>query len=599
MNKFLILILILFISLSAKSQFADVFEIKYPSYKDALKAGDDSFKASKYSGAASAYLNAKNLAKNDEEIATAYTGLAKSIAKDYSQENHIKSRHQQSWTDQQAEKARNIFLLITQLQNVSDDTKAQAFLAMTDYYEEEKDYYKREALKKDHYTQVLALKNINPQVRIKTLFLRKTKQDLLDVIDIKEATDKDKASAYAALAGISSTDHTKLGYYEKIIELKNISGYQLYTAIFNAADLYAAQFKITEIRKVLAMIDNVKDVPFYKRAQAYCNIAETYFYEKNIAAGKMEMEKVGKIKNGTMKDYVEAFVNNATTYIKYQLFEEAQQEYKDALNVKEITDNFEAYVYFNNGNMYFNKSDAAEARKVWEKVSNLKLDSIYHPYKLKSLESVGKSFYAEKNYTDAAKIFQQMVNIKESPAKERLIARFLLAQVLTKNNKIKEAGKEYEIIVKDKEAGFKLRAEAGMENIALYKATAEPKKLSEAMTILTSIIMYPSYQLNLSEEDEKLFNKLQGQFKWDVNKVTIDLAKETATVPYAIDIHKSFVNFDTIIDKYQVTTHWEALAKIYEAQKDLNEAKNAYKKIIEIGIPVSKKQAELSLERLK
>lgn len=76
-----------------------------------------------------------------------------------------------------------------------------AFLAMTDYYKSGSYEYRREALKYDLYTQILALKNINPQMRIKVLLLRRNKQDFLDLLEIKEATDIDKANAYAGLAG--------------------------------------------------------------------------------------------------------------------------------------------------------------------------------------------------------------------------------------------------------------------------------------------------------------------------------------------------------------------------------------------------------------
>ena len=599
MNKLLFSFFVIIISISAQAQFTDVFEVKYSNYKEALKAGDDSLSKHKYAAAASAYFNAKSHAKNDEEIATAYTGLGKSVAKTPAPPNHRNRKNGASWRDLQAEKARNIFLLITQLPNVSDDTKAEAFLAMTNYYEGEENDYLRENLKKDHYSQVLTLKNINSQIRIKTLLLRRKNQDFLDLLEIKEATDTDKASAYSALAALTSSNDKKLEYYEKITDLKTLTPYQFYTAIFDAAKIYTGQTKVPELRKILSKIDNIEGVPFDKKAMAYRNIAETYFYEKNIPAGKKEMEKVGKLKNGTMKEYVEAFVNNANSYINYQLFEEAQQEYKEALNVKDITDNFKAFVYYYNGNMYYNKSNAAEARQVWDKVSNLKVDSSFHPYKLRSLESIGKSFYAEKNYKEAAKVFQQMVNIKESPAKDRLIARFLLAQAFTLDSKIKEASKEYEIIINDSAAGLNLRAQAGMENIALYKASEVPEKLSEAITILTPVIMFPSFKMKLSEEDKTAYDKLQNKFKTDVDKVATEFAKDKATIHYAINIHKSFVDFKALIDVYELTRHWHALAKIYEAQKNIADARIAYTKVVELGVRDSKTQAELALERLK
>lgn len=598
-TRLLIFVFTLLMSSSVNAQFSDVIEVKYPSYKLALKAGDDSLSKYKYVAAASAYFNAKTQAKNDEEIAAAYMGLAKSIANFPPSSDYRNVKGGPTWSEKQAEKARTTFLYITQLPKVSDDTRAIAFLAMTDYYKSGSYEYRREALKYDLYTQILALKNINPQMRIKVLLLRRNKQDFLDLLEIKEATDIDKANAYAGLAGQSYSTDKKLEYYEKIIDLKNITPYWLYTYLFDAAKIYSEQKKIDTLRKILRKIDNLDGVPFEKTALAYRNIAQTYLYEKNIPVAKKEMAKIGKIKNGKMDEYVTAFVNNAATYISYQLFDEAQQEYKDALNVKGITDNFKAYVYYFNGEMYYNKSNIAEARKVWDKVSNLKTDSSYLPYKLKAIELIGKSYYAEKNYKEAAKAFQQMINVKESAAKEKLIARFLLAQVFTIDNKIKQATEQYEIILKDSIAGLSLRVQAGMANIAQYKVAEEPKILAEAITALTPVIMYPSFKLKLSAEDKTMYDKLQNQFKTDSRKTAEEFSKEKATIPYAINIHKSFVEFKGLTDIYELTRHWQSLAKIYEGQKNIEDAKIAYEKIIELGVKDSKKQAELALEKLK
>ncbi|MGE3467505.1 MAG: tetratricopeptide repeat protein [Pyrinomonadaceae bacterium] len=566
---------------------------QFKTYEEALAGGKAFAKERKFSMAESAFTSAKSLAKSDEQRAEAimgqaHAGLNRSI--------DAKSREAFARANvARRDLAKNRLLEITTLE-VADDTKARAYVALIDA---EKKVNQNSRSINDYYTLALRLPKLSNDAKFDLLTKRGNAADFKTIADTPGISDERAAAALlryvqAMVAG------DKLAIYTRIADLPHAKPAQRTEAILKAAELLAKMNKLDELRLMLARTFAIAKAPAEDIAKAHRYLADLYLFEKNVPAAAAELAKIDKIPNVDDDAKAQSYIDNGALYYKYKAYAPAVKEFERVHKLKKAADKLRATAYFNTGNCYSQELNYPKARDEWGRIVKLKLAAKDIAYKVKALESIGKSFYAEKNYAAAGKAFKDWTALPGIDATDKDIGTFLLALSYNAEKNYTAARAEFEKVLRRPEARILDRVNSGLNIVDIYKNENNADGTAAAYAELTPLATELSYNLKISPADMKQYDLLKAKFYSEVWKAADSFAKDPKTHNAAITIYQGFIDSKTKSGSKvdEVARSHKGIGEIYLSQNRLVEAKASFENLRKAGRPADIRAADAKIAEI-
>ncbi len=573
----------------------------YSSYKEAMAEGKSFNDNMKYNDAIKAYQQAQQLGKSAEDKAEAIFLEAKATSR-----RPIEGQRRDDVRDQQrkrAEDEKRLITSVTVLPGASDDLKARAYKELISFYisDEFTSSYSKDGLKNDLYKQILDLKNLSPQVRIKYLLDVQNNDALAEVIDSKVATDDDKTKAIFYMEKFVYGDAAKAKKVESILGLPKASTSNKVAAIKKSAEFYNKASKVEDAARVLKQMDALPGVEDKDKQFAYDVLGQVELYNKNPKGAESYFNKIMDLKSLSQEEKADALIVMGDRYKTYKSFDNAIKEFEKAAEMRNITDGIKAKAYYNLGLLYYEQLNYADARKVFKKTDNLKLDSAMIVYKTTALQYIGTSFYKEKNYKEAATAFGSMAEVKNITGLEEAAARYMQGQSHLAGEDYKAARKAYSKTLENTEASKLNKFQAGIDIITSYEKENKLDDAAQAYAPLFVIYNTNPYDKILNETDQRTFATARTKFNndfWDKAKEWGDKADNYQS---AIKLLETRLANDEKLYSTDTKRVYHTMAGIYAKQGKKDLAKKNYQAVIDVDKNATdyyKKDAEKKLSEL-